>query len=633
MAHSAAREKARGRVELWEPVPKPETPDENPWDAPLDTERPDSAETVLARKIARAIKSSIANKEILPSTLAPAQAGDFLILLRKRTRLAAPIIRALKAEGVPVAGADRLKLTDSIATLDLMALMRASLMPDDDYALACTLKSPLFRLDDNDLMEIAIDRPDSLADALHAHRGNARIEAAAARFSALAGIARRERPFTFLAHVLGAEDGRLAYRKRLGNEADDVLDELADRALAFERANVASVTGFLAWLERSGGEIKRDLDEGGDAVRVMTVHGAKGLEAPVVFVADTCSPPGGQRDPLLVVRDDDIFAPLRAVLWNPGKALRTDVMQRLAGEADTRGEEELHRLLYVAMTRAQDRLVICGAETGRKRSDGCWYNLVEAALADRLEEQEDGVRVFMPDTPGIAPVAEEQEQGSRPSEQIPDWARQPMEARPKPVWQAASKLGIGTHTGGAGGQAARKRGSLVHLLLEHLPELAEDKRRQAGEALLEVHARDWDAEQREAVLGPVLKLMSDPAFAFLFGAGSRAEASLAGTVRRAGGDDMISVAGRIDRLIIGGGTITIADYKTGGPVPSTPEGTPEPYVAQLAAYAALLSAIHPQKTIDAVLIWTDAANGPEVTRLPAEMLGGFEASDRLTVEA
>ena len=634
VAHSAARGKAMGRVELWEPIPKPGAPDENPWDAPLDIERTDSAESLLARKIAQDIRATIDNEDILPSTLAPAQAGDFLILLRKRTRLAAPIIRALKAEGVPVAGADRLKLTDSIATLDLMALMRASLMPDDDYALACALKSPLFGLNDDDLMEIAIGRPGALADALHTHRGMARIETAAERFSELAGIARKERPFTFLAHVLGAEGGRLAYRERLGNEADDVLDELADRALAYERSNVPSVAGFLAWLERSGGEIKRDLDEGGEAVRVMTVHGAKGLEAPVVFVADTCSPPrSGQRDPLLIVRDEDIFRPPRAVLWDPGKALRTTAMQKLIDDGDARGEEEFHRLLYVAMTRAQDRLVICGAETGRKRDDGCWYNLVEAALSERLEGIGDGMRLFLPGNPGAVPTGKMEKPETISSEPLPGWARRAMEARPEVMWQAASSLGIGTYSSGPGGAEARRRGTLVHLLLEHLPEVAEDKRRQAGEALLKVHAHDWDEDKRETALGAVLALMNDPALAFLFSSGSRSEVPIAGIVQRTEGDETISVAGRIDRLVIGDNTITVADYKTGGPVPASPGDTPEPYVAQLAAYAALLGAIHPEKTIEAVLIWSDAEGGPAITRLPAGMLCGFEAADRLTAQA
>ncbi|MCC0054208.1 MAG: double-strand break repair helicase AddA [Rhodobiaceae bacterium] len=625
VSHRAARAQAAGRVEVWDTVAPPDEDGNDPWDAPLDAPRSKAAETVLSERIAHAIRTSIDSGEILPSTRQPAQAGDFLVLLRTRKRLATPVIRALKAQGIPVAGADRLRLTDSIATLDLMALIRASLMPDDDYALACVLKSPLFGLDDEDLMQLAIARPGSLADALAGHRGAPRIEAAAQRYAAWAALARRERPFTFLAHVLGPGGGRRAYRERMGNEADDVLDEIADRAMAFEQSNVASVSTFLAWLERSGGEIKRDLDEGGGAVRVMTVHGAKGLEAPVVFIADTCSAPtGNRRDSVLVVPGSDIFSPPEAVVWLPSTGFATRETKAFRERLDAAGEEEFHRLLYVAMTRAKDRLVICGAETKKTRHAGCWYNLVEAGLAARLEREDDGPRVYRPPTPGEPPQAEDTGTTAAQAEPLPAWAHEAMQARPAPARLAASRIGATRGGGSAGGAQARSRGTLVHRLLELLPDVPATARRKAAEALV---ARNAGQSTGEAgLVEAVLALLQAPATSELFGPGSRGEVPVAGRVVRIADGEIIDISGRIDRLVVRDGHIVIADYKTGGTPPATPEETPPAYVAQLAAYAALLAAMHPDAEVSARLVWTDADGGPVVTILPPTLLGGFKVA-------
>ena len=223
------------------------------------------------------------------------QPRDIIVLVRQRGMLFESIIRALKAADIPVAGADRLVLTEHIAVMDLIALADALLLPEDDLALAAVLKSPLFGLSDDELFKIAWDRGAlSLRAALSARAaGDRRVAEAARTLDALALAAKRQSPFTFYASLLGAHKGRQKFLSRLGPEANDAIDEFLNLALDYEKREAPSLQGFMAWLRDAQSEIKRDMELARDEVRVMTVHGAKGLEAPLVILADTTTRPEG----------------------------------------------------------------------------------------------------------------------------------------------------------------------------------------------------------------------------------------------------------------------------------------------------------------------------------------------------
>ncbi len=308
-----------------------------------------------------------------------------LVLVRQRGPLFEAIIRALKDAEVPVAGADRLVLTEHIAVMDLMVLADALLLPDDDLALATVLKSPLFGLDDDDLFAIAWQRRGPLRAALRAKApAQPRFADAVDKLDRYAAWARRETPFGFYGRLLGAEGGRKRFLARLGHEADDALDEFLNLALDYERRETPSLQGFVAWLRAAKTDVKRDMEITRNEVRVMTVHGAKGLEAPIVILADTTTPPAGPplRQPRLLTIPEDgvppgtparfIWAGLKATDF----ALVTAARERARGE----NEDEYRRLLYVAMTRAIDRLIVCGAEGERGKPEGCWWDLVSDAL-------------------------------------------------------------------------------------------------------------------------------------------------------------------------------------------------------------------------------------------------------------
>ena len=303
--------------------------------------------------------------------------------MRQRGELFEAIIRALKNENVEVAGADRLVLTEHIAVMDLIALADALLLREDDLALATVLRSPLFGFEDEDLFAIAWDRGRSSLRAALARKAGEKFAKTAARLDQLALAARRQTPFAFFAEILGAGGARRRFLARLGAEANDALDEFLNLALDYERRQTPSLQGFVAWLREARAEVKRDMEIARDEVRVMTVHGAKGLEAPIVILADTMTPPAGPRPPRLLQLSGG------AVIWAGRKDDDVASVAAARNAARAEAENEYRRLLYVAMTRAADRLIICGADGVRARPQGCWYDLVRGPLDSFLVEEED----------------------------------------------------------------------------------------------------------------------------------------------------------------------------------------------------------------------------------------------------
>ncbi|MBM3519075.1 MAG: double-strand break repair helicase AddA, partial [Alphaproteobacteria bacterium] len=374
--HVSARDGQGGLVELW-PAIKPEPADEpDPWDAPLDKLPAESPPAKLARRIAEIVGGWIDGGEMLESQGRPIGPGDVMILVRRRTRFAAEMVRCLKDKRIEVAGSDRMKLLEQIAVEDLMALGAFLLHPEDDLTLAALLRSPLVGLTEDHLFTLAHARRGTLWQAM-AERSAGDPAIAAARESLAALLARVDyaRPFELYSDVLGRLGGRKRLAYRLGQDALDPIEEFLGLALAFEREHPPSLQGFLHWIEAGATEIKRDLEHAPGKVRVMTVHGAKGLEANVVILPDTCAVPDGTKEERLVWPGED--AP---PLWTRAKADETPCTKELRAASRARLMNEYRRLLYVAMTRARDRLYVAGYETKRPRSGDCWYDLVEAAL-------------------------------------------------------------------------------------------------------------------------------------------------------------------------------------------------------------------------------------------------------------
>ncbi|MDF1731959.1 MAG: double-strand break repair helicase AddA [Minwuia sp.] len=609
-SHHAFRAGTPGLVELWPLVEPVERPEKNRWDAPLNQETVDSPRRRLAQAIAARIATMINDRETIGDAAGgnhsarAIRAGDVMILVRKRDALVVEISRALKAVGVPVAGSDRMRLTEQVAIMDLMVLGDFLLLPEDDLALATVLKSPLFGFDDDrDLFPLAHGREGTLWQALRARAGEQQHwQAALAELQDLLRLVDVQPPFEFYSGLLGPRGGRQRLIARLGPDQIDPIDEFLEAALADERHGPASMQGFLHRLRQQDVEIKRDMDHRHDAVRIMTVHGAKGLEAPVVFLPDTVSVPLAPRDRLAFLSGSEPRLPLVT-----GTAAENPVaLQEHRDRVMLEQNWEYRRLLYVAMTRAEDRLYVCGCKTAREKEpkDDCWYRMVEAGLRQAgAVESEDGLLLGQAaDSLAETPAEPETDMS------LPDWALRAMPEEPTPPRPLSPSRPDGAEpavrsplAGPVAGSGALRRGVLIHYLLQVMPTLPEGAREARGLALLRRRAPELDAATATAMVAEAQSVMVAAQLAPLFGPGSRAEAAITGVV------DGVVVTGQVDRLLIGGDRIIVADYKTNRPPPQNVADVSPAYLRQMGLYRAVLQQLHPDRPVTAILVWTDEA--------------------------
>jgi ATP-dependent helicase/nuclease subunit A len=608
--HTSLPNAAPGLVELWPLIEPAEKKEMEGWDAPFDTESEESPRVLLARRIAGQVKLWLA-RGLKPS--------DVLVLVRQRGPLFEAIIRALKDSGVPVAGADRLVLTEHIAVMDLMALADALLLPDDDLALASVLKSPLFGLSEEQLFTLAWDRKGSLRVSLRARsKADPVFAAAKSALDELAQAAQSLTPFGFFARVLGAMRGRAKFLARLGPEANDALDEFLNLALDYEARETPSLQGFLNWLRAAQSEVRRDMEMARDEVRVMTVHGAKGLEANTVILADTTTPPSGPRDPRLLTLDNG------ALVWATARADDVDATMDARALARQDARDEYRRLLYVAMTRAAERLVICGARGKNKIPEGCWYQLVENAMADKFvrEAAEDGSGEVLRYRKGGQPPADVQKNivpaAIKPTS-VTSWLLTNVTSgisRPRAITPSSVEDDDAARPFAAAANAnALLRGTLVHRLLQSLPDIPAARRAKAAEEYLARKGKELNSEQRQKIAEQVLVLLDNAQFSGLFLPGSRAEIAIVGRLKLK--DKIVTVSGQVDRLAVTQASVLIGDFKTDRAPPQLIEDVPRSYIRQLALYRAVLKKLYPDRPVRAALIWTEV---PDLMELSGAML-------------
>lgn len=624
--HNALADAGPSVIDLWDLAVPDDRQEIEGWRAPFDGVAATSPEVKLARRIQTEIKRLVESGTLTghEGERRPLRYGDMLILVRRRGNAFDAVIQALKHANVPVAGADRLKLTEHIGIIDLMNLADALLLPQDDLALAVALKSPLFGLDDDDLFQLAWDRKGSLRRALGEHAATSeKFAAASRRLEACETRAREETPFAFYAWLLGGDGGRARMLRRLGHEANDALDEFLELALNYERKAPASLQGFMAWLRSADTEVKRDMEISRDEVRVMTVHGAKGLEASVVFMVDTTSSPAdSQRLRLIQVPRGNGG---EVVVWAGRKADDPKPVADARKAMLEETEDEYRRLLYVAMTRAADRLIVGGCMPGNMKTVRklSWYDLVDTGLAgsglakETIETPLGKVTRFSrpEDVVALGTPAASLDQGTA----LPDWLRTPAPRETiddDPVRPSGQPSGEGRAVlSGESVQSralALQRGTLVHRLLQSLPDIATERRREAALGFMARNAADWAEADRAALADKVLALIAEPRFAPVFAAGSRAEVAIVGRLERPGHASAL-VSGQIDRLVVRPDEVLIVDFKTNQAAPKSAAAAPAAYVRQLALYRAVLSKLYPQKPVRAVLLWTEALEYMEIS--------------------
>jgi ATP-dependent helicase/nuclease subunit A len=651
--HSAMRIGQAGLVEIWPTEIPDDRTETDPW-SPLSDTSERSPANRLADRIADTIQGWLASGEHLVSQNRPIRPSDILILVRKRNPFAAPMVAALKRRTIAVAGADRIALTNQIAVQDLMVLGDFLTLPEDDLALATVLKGPIFNFDDDDLLAIAPGRKAKTlwAAFLDSAETNPAYKTATETLKRWRAKADFTPPFEFFSGVLDRDGGRERMLRRLGPEAADAIDEFLDLALSYDDGTPPSLTQFLAELRATEPEIKRDMEHGRDEVRVMTVHGAKGLEAPIVFLPDTCTTASGDSSAASLVRLTHLDRPegmSEPIVWVVKGTSRVAAVDTARSIKDARDSEERNRLLYVAMTRARDRLYVAGFE-GKKRAPGCWYDLILDALQPGLSEINVGdgrIGWRLSESQTAKPEKQREEKNQRPdSEERPAFATRRAPAEPKlsvpltpsrlepyapdaegePV-MPAKRDAAATYDGPTplSGNAENRflRGTLTHALLQHLPAVAAGERERIARAFIEKRGAALTEKARAGIVRETLAILSAPGFATLFGQNSIAEVPIAAVIPRPNGmGPALDLSGQIDRLAVTDDEVLIVDYKTNRPPPSKVELVADAYLYQLAAYRLALREIYSGRTVRAALLWTD---GPRLMEIPSGVLDAFES--------
>ena len=619
-AHEARRADLPGHVEIWPLIEAQKDEETEEWVPALKDYSTPLPSVLLAQKIAQKIAAlchpsspeRIHELNYAQEVVArPIRPGDILILVRKRSAFFDAVIRALKDHAIPVAGADRLSLLDHIAIQDLIALGQACLCTADDLALACVLKSPLFQLTDDDLLTLAPTRSASLYEALSHHSAYQTI---ITRLNLFRQWAHLYGPFGFYARVLDQGLGREALLGRLGLETADPLDAFLQAAQDFEYNKTPSLSLFLNNFIEAQTEIKRDMEAGRDEVRVMTVHGAKGLEAPIVFLPDTTSVPDKKLlspFPTLATANGVIPA------WSLNEKSNPPLVNQAMDDMLARQLDEYRRLLYVALTRARERLYIAGFKGAHALKDDCWYGVIRSGLGTlatpedpdqpehciwrystqtlRSYDDQEGV------TPFVAPTAS------------PAWLRQaarqegPARAPLTPSHASSAADHTERQRETPWQRKAQQRGTLLHRLLELLPPLAPDLRPTAAANLIKARGQFLTTEEQSTLWQDCARLLSDPACADLFAPHAQAEVRITGTVACGPNHDLIPVTGQIDRLVVLETHILLCDFKTTAYAPTSLAEIDHAHLTQMALYVALLKKLYPARPIKACLLYTASA--------------------------
>ena len=606
--HIAFKDALPGRVDLWPLITKAQDPENKDWEDPKDLISEEHHSARLAKQIADEIRAMIDAQTLIPDDhdsalhLRPVRAGDFLILVQRRSDLFHEVIRACKVANLPIAGADQLKVGAELAVRDLAALLSFIATPEDDLSLAIALKSPLFGWSEQMLFDLAHRRTTKyLWEHLRGRRDD--FPETMTSLDDLRHVADYLRPYDLVERILTRHNGRKNLLARLGQEAEDGINAFLAQALAFEQNAIPSLTGFLGWMETDDLKIKRQVDSASNQIRVMTVHGSKGLESPIVIMPDTA-----KRNP---PKSDRLIATDKTVLWSntADNQSNTEKAELETNKALTQAEQD--RLLYVAMTRAEKWLIVAAAGDAGKVEDDSWYSKIAAAMARKGAKDHPflggpGLRLENGDWSGLPVKADP----PNPPQTVPlpSIFLSSVE-KPEPASKTLSPSDLGgakalPGDSGLDEDAAKRRGRQIHRLLEYFPGIAPVSWPDMAARLLSQGPDAAKGAELEDLLAEAADVAANPGLAMLFDPAALAEVSISANLDALGG---ARVHGTIDRLLIRGTSILAVDFKTNATVPENPQMVPLGLLRQMGAYAHALAEIYPNHTIETALLWTKTA--------------------------
>lgn len=619
--HNLTRINEPGLIEIHPPVKVYSSTSYDSWPI-LERNTLSNAVMKVSADIADKIKEFLDTQEMLDSQNRPIEPKDITILLRNRGTIDTELVRALKDRGIPVAGIDRLDLSAHIAVQDLMATAKFALLPEDDLNLACVLKSPLIGLSEEELADLCIYRNGQTLWKQIQLKNDQLTK----KLLDILNLADKMPPYEFFATILGAYEGRKQFLARLGFEAMEAIDEFLNMTLTFEQTNISSLQNFVYWFQARKSVIKRDMEQNDqNTVKIMTVHASKGLQNNIIFIVDN-QDPRSKKSPLLW--QDEL------PIWLPEKEFRSsDSIEKLYEREAQKQEEEEHRLLYVAITRARDRVYIYGWHKMQKEKDDkkeaenkentaplkekTWHQLISAAVQEKTADENGVIRICQPADYQPHFMRENREQNQTPEKLLPAWVKTPAPvetplSKPLMPSRLIDNEPISDSIVGTGQEKALKRGTFLHKLLQYLPQIPPEKRKETALKLkpadIELPARFFEIFENN--------------FKPLFGSNSMAEVPIVGIV----GGKVFS--GQIDRLIINEKEVWIVDFKTNRTVPSAPEEVHRIYKMQLAAYKNLIKKIFSDKIIKTFLLWTENMSLMEMTNETASFDEQFEKDEQ-----
>lgn len=637
--HDAVRSNHPGEVQVWPLFVQEQGEQTESWLDPVDKKPADDPAVLLANQISDTIKDWVGTT--LPGMEKPLTFGDILVLVRKRDRFITAFTRTMKDKGLAIAGADRLTLTDHIAVEDLLAMGRVVLLPQDNLSLACVLKGIFFNIDEDTLFALSYERGElSLYDQIvrishdEKHPQSEISASILKQLNMIFKVGRSSSVFDFYAYLLGKLEGRKKILGRLGMEAEDVLDSFLDEALTFTNDRNGGLETFITELTNAEPIIKREVELDRDEVRILTVHSSKGLEARVVFLIDHCGAAWSERHrPEILTIHDETHK--NGYLWLTGKDQHVSATVESAALISEAAEAEYRRLLYVGMTRAADRLIVCGFKGVSEPNYPYWHRMVETALSDTSTEiingagEVTGLRWVSKEQTAIEPkTADGNNETLKDPKTTPEWLWIPAKADPplpRPLTPSGAYALIDREnlsdetlkfdTKAEVNSIAIQKGNATHKLFEVLPNIKPEDRHTLAKDYLDKTCTALSASQRDAILQSVFNVFSDERFKVFFEGEAQAEVSLAGRLDIKSGSMLVT--GQIDRLIISKTQVTILDYKTNRQVPKNLQETPDEYITQLALYRDLVARIYKGKSIMSALLWTQT---PELMIIPQEAL-------------
>ena len=608
--HLAFKSELPGRIDLWPIIPKKLNPNLSKWEEPIELISDADHFVSLARLIAQEIKRMIDQDVQVPEqktinkqpTFRSVRAGDFLILVQRRSEIFHEIIRACKDANLPIAGADRLRLAGELAIKDICNFLSFIDNADDDFSLAAILKSPFFGWNEKSLFELAHSREEmTLWQALRndpikfAHE----LEV----FEDLRSVADLVRPYELIERILILHNGRSLLIGRLGKEAEEGIDTLLTQAMDYESSEIPSLTGFLAWISDENIEVKRQFDSSVNQIRVMTVHGAKGLEAPIVILPET-------HDFKNEISDEILFTDELA-FKKFSSAERSDKTTEVYNSQKQKNSAERDRLLYVALTRAEVWLIVAAA--GNVSDDRkSWYKKVEKGLINldaKSEPFSHGHGLRYQHGKWLVGKCSEKHLKKASKIQLPQIFKENLGTpvkfekfiNPSNLMGSKSIQRIDKVTEGDG---AKLFGTIVHLLLEKLPKSNSNDWQNIVPNLLKWAEIYVSEETQTRAYKQAENILKNPSFEFIFAPDVLAEVQFSTIVESVGG---IPIVGVIDRLVLSQESALIIDFKTNQEVPSSIDEVPLGILKQMGAYAASMQKVFPKKNIELGIIWTHSA--------------------------